>query len=218
MSKEKLILYTERLTVSPMTDDEMAALVRDAGDPELIKAYGEMYSLSLQNPADRNWYAAWKVCLRDGGARVGDICFKGPPVRGRVEVGYGMDAEGLGYATESVGKICQWALSQRGVYSVYAETEKDNRKSQRVLEKLGFAPCGEGAEGPGFVLEKKDVPYEAYGLAAGAAIGSMTGALSKRPVTGMMLGTALGYLAGFAAEKLEKAKRRKTEKETDGQD
>lgn len=42
-----------------------------------------------------------------------------------------------------------WALKQSGVRQVEAETEPDNKKSQRVLEKCGFSPLEIiGEEGP----------------------------------------------------------------------
>ncbi len=50
--------------------------------------------------------------------------------------------------------VCERAaLWQKDVVFVEAETDPDNKASQRVLEKRGFAPDGTGVEGPRFVLE-----------------------------------------------------------------
>ena len=70
-----------------------------------------------------------------------------------MEVGYGITEEnqGKGYATEAVEAVLDWALNQSGIRQVEAETEWENRKSQRVLEKCGFSPLGIiGDEGPRF--------------------------------------------------------------------
>lgn len=48
--------------------------------------------------------------------------------------------------------LVQWASRQAGVLRIEAETDKDNKASQRVLEKSGFVPSEEiGEEGPRFV-------------------------------------------------------------------
>lgn len=50
--------------------------------------------------------------------------------------------------------VCERAaLWQKDVVFVEAETDPDNKASQRVLEKCGFVPDGTGVEGPHFVLE-----------------------------------------------------------------
>ena len=79
------------------------------------------------------------------------------------EIGYGIleEYQSQGYATEAVGAAANWALKQSNVTRVEAETEPDNRASQRVLEKCGFLPSGTfGEEGPRFfrtACEQKNV-------------------------------------------------------------
>ena len=97
---------------------------------------------------------------KNTGELVGDLCFKGPSAQ--PEIGYGMIEAfwGRGYATESAGAMCRWALAQPGVTAVEAETAPDNAASIRVLAKLGFQPTGTlGEEGPRFLLKKSpDTP------------------------------------------------------------
>lgn len=40
--------------------------------------------------------------------------------------------------TEAVRALCAWAQQQPGVRQITAETDPDNRASQRVLQKAGF--------------------------------------------------------------------------------
>ena len=156
---KKPIVTTARLTVTPMSDSELAALIEAnrLPVPELAAAYTEMLDGCVKNPDKRLWYTSWKFCLRDSGAYIGDAGFKGPGDNGAVEIGYGVNDEyaGQGYATEGVNALCQWALTQSGVAAVEAETDANNEASKRVLSKLGFVPTGQiGDEGPRFVLRR----------------------------------------------------------------
>ncbi|RKM56670.1 N-acetyltransferase [Butyrivibrio sp. X503] len=55
---------------------------------------------------------------------------------------------------KAFSEMLQECLDQPGVSRVDAETDPDNKKSQRVLEKCGFVPSGiMGEEGPRFYKE-----------------------------------------------------------------
>ena len=86
---------------------------------------------------------------------IGNHSFKGPAKDNVVEIGYGIlpDQEGKGYTTEAVQAMTQWAFGNEDVVFIEAETEPENRASQRILEKCGFVPDGEGQEGLCFVLD-----------------------------------------------------------------
>lgn len=81
----------------------------------------------------------------------------GPAKDRAVEMGYGIlpSYEGNGYMTEAVQGMIRWAFAQQDVDFVEAETDPDNRASQRILEKCGFVPNGKtGEEGLRFVVER----------------------------------------------------------------
>lgn len=156
MKTEKTIqVTTKRLVLTPMTDTETETLIVQTQDEELRAAYGEMLEGCRKDPAHRIWYVPWKMTLRDGGAMIGDLCFKGPARDNAVEIGYGIQPayEGNGYTTEAVKAMVQWAFGQPDVVFVEAETEPQNKASQRILEKCGFVPDGTGKEGPRFVVK-----------------------------------------------------------------
>ena len=149
-----MILETKRLRIHVASEEEMTEFIRTQTDEVLIKAYGEMLQGCLDCPDRWEWYAIWMIENKDG-AHVGDLSFKGLGADGCAEIGYGIDEEfrGKGYATEAVAAAVSWALDQPGVTRVEAETEPDNKASQRVLEKCGFIPNGVvGEEGPRFVI------------------------------------------------------------------
>jgi len=144
--------------VNPATQPNIIeAIIGEEIDPEMKQAYSEMLDGCKQNPNQRIWYAIWNMQLNDGSAtNVGDLSFKGLDANGIVEIGYGIKKayEGMGYMTEAVTAMARWASKQMGVKYVEAETDPDNRASQRVLEKAGFIPNGTmGLEGPRYVLK-----------------------------------------------------------------
>ena len=162
MAKKNTVLKTKRLVLLPMTEAELERKIEETAVPELAAAYGEMLDGCRREPEQRLWYTAWRMALKSAPEKpIGDLCFKGPPEKGGVEIGYGTEPgyEGKGYMTEAVKHLTEWALAQENVYTVFAETAPDNLASRRVLEKAAFRPCtGEGAmgeEGPRFRRDRE---------------------------------------------------------------
>ena len=147
-------IESERLILCPMENDAMKTLIERERDPVLKQAYAEMLAGCMNDPKNRIWYAVWTLALKDHpGVIAGDLSFKGPPESGSVELGYGLREGfcGHGYMTEAVKTVSRWALTQKGVTAVEAETAPENTASQKVLRRAGYAPTGKtGEEGPRF--------------------------------------------------------------------
>jgi RimJ/RimL family protein N-acetyltransferase len=84
--------------------------------------------------------------LADGRA-IGGLGFKGRPVGGCVEIGYGLapSARGQGYAAEAVIALLTVA-ADNGLSKVLADTTLDNIASQRTLIRAGFRLVSTDAE------------------------------------------------------------------------
>ena len=193
-----------------MSDAEIKALMERTDSEEFRAAYGEMLSGCKGDPENRVWYAPWAMTLKDTQEYVGDLGFKGPVKKHAVEIGYGVlpEYEGQGYTTEAVQAMTQWAFQQKEVVFVEAETDPENKASQRVLEKCGFAPDGTtGEEGPRFVrespLSSQVSIYMLFGIAIGMSVGQMCGQM----VWGLVPGISLGLLAGVLLDNAAKKKR-----------
>lgn len=67
-----------------------------------------------------------------------------PPWQEMVEIRYGVSPRfwGGGLAKEASEAIMQWSVQERGVRRFIAETERDNARSGRLLQKLGFSASG----------------------------------------------------------------------------
>ena len=156
------MLEADRLVIYAASEKEMNAIIEAERDAELREAYREMLEGSLAHPEDWGWYAMWLIIRKDG-RQIGNLSFKGCPEEGVVELGYGIAEEfrGLGYATEAVETILEWAFDQPDVQRVAAETAHENLASRRVLEKCGFRPTGTvGREGPRYIREPDEQAYD----------------------------------------------------------
>ncbi|CAG7939445.1 unnamed protein product [Penicillium olsonii] len=67
-----------------------------------------------------------------------------PPWQEMIEVRYGVSPQfwGQGLATEAAKAVMQWSVDERGVKRFIAETERENTRSAKVLQKFGFTPSG----------------------------------------------------------------------------
>lgn len=215
--KNETMMKTKRLRLVPMTLERLEEKVSRMEEPELKKAYGEMLEGCRQNPRAYLWYVPWEMLRKEDGKAIGDLCFKGAPRKGTVEIGYGIeqDYEGQGYTTEAVGAMLDWAFAQEGVYAVEAETEPENAVSRHILEKLRFLPAGEGEEGPRFRREKPQVSWMAIYLCFGVSIGMALGTLMHNLSAGMCGGMAMALCVGTAMDAAER-KRRKAVLEEEG--
>ena len=150
------MIETTRLKIHIASDEEIRFLIAAQRDDALKAAYTEMFKGCAEHPHERKWYAPWMIELKEG-THVGELCFMGPPSGGAVEIGYGISEEyrGRGYASEAVKTVSAWALDKPEVAAVEAETDPENRASQKVLAKAGFLPTGTtGEEGPRFILKR----------------------------------------------------------------
>ena len=118
--KKETMMKTKRLLLRPMSPEALEAKIAALSDPELKKAYGEMLSGCREKPEDFLWYSPWQMIRKTDGKALGDLCFKGAPRKGTVEIGYGIDEDyaGQGYTSEALGAMLDWAFAQDNVYAV----------------------------------------------------------------------------------------------------
>lgn len=147
---------TERLKLLPLTGEQLEWLV------ESIEKFEKKMSVRYEaEPVDgwyRNiikgqiekikkeeenylYYTFWMILRKEDRVIIGSADFKCPPnEKGEVEIGYGLgeNYRKKGYMVETVNELCQWALEQKEVQCVLAETEKWNIDSQKVLQHCDF--------------------------------------------------------------------------------
>lgn len=149
-------LETKRLKVIPLNLDLFKLLLEDIDkmeeelslnpsgtllDEHVQQAMEHNYNEALKHEDRYLWFTNWQIVLKENNQSIGSAGFKNvPDQHGAVEIGYGINAEhrNKGYTTEAVSEICKWALEQKGVNYVVAETLADNYASQKVLQKNCF--------------------------------------------------------------------------------
>ena len=150
-------LETERLYLIPLTAKQIWLWVNDISaleqelncsyqaEPmqgmflEIVKGQVEKISTDKTNYL---YHSFWFLIRKSDRVVIGSADFKDVPDKnGEVEIGYGLgkDFEHNGYMTEAVKAMCDWALKQRDVVHVIAETDIDSPASQNILKRCGFS-------------------------------------------------------------------------------
>lgn len=205
-------LNTKRLRVVPLTTEQMGDYIKQPQtDEHMAQALNEMYKGCVAHPKDWVWYTNWQIFLRSDGTVIGSLGYKGSPVNGSVEIGYGIEEpyRNHGYTTEAVKAILEWAFGQQGVYFITAETEKDNLASIQVLKKNGFNPAGEGREGLLWENEKPATSWMTILMCLGLSVGLSFGAALSNTGTGLSIGMGIGLAIGAVLDAQDKATREK---------
>ncbi len=114
-------------------------------DGDVIAA--NVYLRACAERGEQQPFGFYRISRLSDGLAIGGIGFKGPPVDGIVEIGYGLapSARGHGYAAEAVAGLLTTAVDH-GLRKVVAETTLDNLASQRTLIRAGFRLVGADPE------------------------------------------------------------------------
>ena len=149
-------IETERLEIIPLTSSELKLWIEDIsalekelsciyrGEPledwflEIIKGQLE---ITENDPENYLWHSFWLLVRKCDRTVIGSADFKDVPDNtGEVEIGYGLgkEFEHNGFMTEAVKAMCKWALDQKNVTCIIAETGLDGYASQRILQRCGF--------------------------------------------------------------------------------
>lgn len=139
-------LITERLLVVPQSKEALLSMM-EAMPPEHRSQVSPLWLERVTQCSSKDpWLLGFQIRERASNKLVGQCGFTGPPdSQGWAELAYGIEPErqGRGYATEAVGALVAFAMSDPRVLGVYAHTLISNGASARVLVKCGFQCVGE---------------------------------------------------------------------------
>jgi RimJ/RimL family protein N-acetyltransferase len=91
----------------------------------------------------------------------------------RPDIGYTIlpDQSGKGYATEAAAALLEYAQRSLGIDGVFGFCDKNNKRSTRVLEKIGLEYRGQrklkvfgGSESVVYALKGMDQDLKVYGV------------------------------------------------------
>ena len=142
-------IRTSRLQLHAIDAEEAGRIVaRKAGPADVwaddfpfegdVGAVGGFLRATATN-GDQRPFGYYRITRLADGRAIGGLGFKGQPVGGCVEIGYGLapSARGHGYAAEAVMALLTVAVDY-GLSGVIADTTVDNVASQRTLIRAGF--------------------------------------------------------------------------------
>jgi len=181
-----LVLYSERLTLTPFDASDVDLAIEMFTDPDVLKFAGgvmeeEEIRIEMSSWTKRGGNGCigiWCVSDQGSGEQLGSAALLPIPVEeddtdfglvvpGRmpgddIEVGYFLkrSAWGKGYATEACKRIIQMAFEESPLTEVVATFEVGNVASRNVLDKAGFVDRGTmrcyGEDGPNYRITREE--------------------------------------------------------------
>ena len=145
-------IETERLLLRRSRPEDAATISAYRSDPNVNRQQGwdrtdlegvlaDIIEMSGRSPGEPGGWVQFTVEERGGGRIVGDVGLSvadGEP--GVIKVGYTIDPafQGLGYATEAIRALVEYAFEKLGAELVRAHASAENAPSIRVAEKVGM--------------------------------------------------------------------------------
>jgi RimJ/RimL family protein N-acetyltransferase len=145
-------LTTERLTLRPVVEGDLDALVALREDPLVRRFFGETTREEVAEWVARSgpeWaergYGRLAILDRESGAFLGRSGLRYWPEFDEVEVGWVLAAEarGSGIATEAALACLDWGFSDFDLSYITAMIAPDNTTSIAVARRLGMEPLRE---------------------------------------------------------------------------
>jgi ribosomal-protein-alanine N-acetyltransferase len=149
------MIETPRLRLRRLRPSDEPDLVALDSDPEVMRYVGSPAGVKSREEtlervrqrigADHGPIGFWRVESRAGGTFYGLAALIPMPSGDDVELAYRLlrSAWGRGIASEAGAALRDHAFGTVGLPRLVAVTYPDNRASQRVLDKLGFARQGD---------------------------------------------------------------------------
>jgi len=144
-------LESERLILRRFADSDLPPFLAYRNDPEVAR-YQDWGSCtereatamieelkSLQPGTPGEWFQ-FAIELKETSALVGDCALKVKEDGRQAEVGFTLSREhqGMGYASEAVSCLLDYAFGDLGLHRVVAVTDQENKSSFALLERLGM--------------------------------------------------------------------------------
>lgn len=142
-------LETERLTLRPLRDDDLGAIVENVRDYDIAKMttriphpYSEADGRSFL--AAQRQRGSLNLAVEHERELVGVCSLFGMPARSEIGYWFARSVWGRGIATETGRALLAYGFRTLGLPLVHYRAFVDNLASQRVAQKLGFRRVGIG--------------------------------------------------------------------------
>lgn len=143
-------LYGSRIFLAPLGTKDAEALFRYRTHPE-VEQFQSLRFRNLQDaegfiaqlPKDFGERGTWfqlGIFKMDTGELMGDLGIHFLETGDEAEMGYTISPpfQGQGFAWEAVRAMVDYLFLHQGIQFLFAATDPQNRKSRKLLQKLGF--------------------------------------------------------------------------------
>ena len=151
MEKKYKSFETERLILRPTAEVDSSFIFELLNTPKWIKNIGnrnvnsiedaEIYIKNKMLPQlEKLGYSNYTVIRKSDGTKIGTCGLYNREGIDGIDIGYAFlpQYERKGYAFESVSKLKEVAISDFKISHISAITDRENKASQNLLERLGF--------------------------------------------------------------------------------
>jgi RimJ/RimL family protein N-acetyltransferase len=153
------VMRTPRLTLRPFNEgdiDAMAALLNDWEVAQWLaippfpyrRADARFYVDHVRANHEAGPATEFAIALTEGDGVVGAVGLRrklDAPADAALGYWLGQPHWGHGYASEAVEAVVSYGFGGLGLERLEAETDPENERSARVLEKVGFRPIGQAS-------------------------------------------------------------------------
>lgn len=149
--KEFPVLETDRLILRRIEDKDARVFYRMYSDKEVMKYFGKELFSSFKQAEDKvkleksafetKEAIRWAITLKPEDDMIGSGGFwKINKEHYRAEIGYDLlpDFHRRGIMSEAVKVMIEFGFTKMKLHSIEANTDPENKSSNRMLEKLGF--------------------------------------------------------------------------------
>ncbi|WLD92744.1 GNAT family N-acetyltransferase [Alkalihalobacillus sp. AL-G] len=149
--KEFPKLYTERLVLREITQDDLEAIFMIFSNPDVLTYYGMDPIKSKEEVGDliqkyrvgfeHGTVYRWAIVREEDNAFLGTCGYHNWHHRYfRSEIGYELSPDywGMGYMQEAARAILDYGYSELGMHRIGALISPQNKSSIRLVERLGF--------------------------------------------------------------------------------
>lgn len=152
MEENKMTLETDRLYLTALTEKQLKLWIEDCSALEkelncnyyaeplegvFLDIVKKQYEAAKKDSENYCYHSFWFLIRKSDRVVVGSADFKDVPnTNGEIEIGYGLGKvyEHNGYMTEAVKAMCEWAMKQKNVLHIIAETDINGTSSQSILK------------------------------------------------------------------------------------
>jgi RimJ/RimL family protein N-acetyltransferase len=171
-------LRTERLLLRQWRDEDRAPFAALNADPAVMEHFpstmtreaSDVYIDRLTAVIEERGWGTWAVEVVATGEFIGYVGLNEPRFEAHftpaVEIGWRLarDAWGHGYATEAARAVLAFAFDELGLDEVVSFTTVENRRSRRVMERIGMTYDENGDFDHPNVTDERVRPHVLYRL------------------------------------------------------